>query len=741
MRSIISAAFLLLLSVQAWCGDIRLENRKIRFIFDDKQGALRSMEGVQPAVMLGKTTLAPIWEITVGGQSFSGNAFSRFSFKNIAPGTLEMRWKGLPAVKNEQIEVTVLISLRKDAAMSDWHLSVEGLNGLNMPEVIFPRIAGLQHSASSSLAVPNWMGELLDNPGASLQKAGSKIESFYPGHLSLQLMALYDKDGPGFYAAADDTAAFRKNFGIKKGGDGNLVYYLINYPAQDAPMRRYSMPYRAVVGAFNGDWITAAEIYRAWGEKQQWCRDSRLKTGRVADWLQSTALWVWNRGESTEVLDPAIDLKERLGLPVNVLWHWWHGCSYDDGFPEYVPPREGREPFMAQVKKAQQHGVRSLVYMNQIQWGDATASWTARGAERYAAKDETGKTQPHVYNIFTGKSLTSMCIVTDFWRDTYTGLGDSVLNTYGVNGIYMDQTCLTRMCFDPAHGHSLGGGNYWVANSGKLTEQIRARVRNGQQITLSGEGVGEAWMPYVDAFLALQVSRERYAGVHGWQAIPLYQVVYHPYSLAYGNYSSLLTPPYDALWPAEHRPANMLTPLDTSFNRQFLLEQARSFVWGMQPMIANYKPFLATERKAEIDYLLRLAKVRNNCLPYLLHGVFRRPPAMKAPEADFRMSRLSIYAGQKENVTAFNKSYPTIYHSAWSSADGGLGIALASVDARPFRANMRFKAAEYGLGASGKIFVVGEKGKREIGRYTRGDVQVNYGLAPGEVCMLEIVSK
>src|SRR5690606_26040850 len=167
-----------------------------------------------------------------------------------------------------------------------------------------------------------------------------------------------------------------------------------------------------------------------------------------------------------------------------------------------------------------------------------------------AAKNRNGTTTDYVHNIFTGKSLTNMCIATDSWRHKYTTLADTVLNSYRVSGIYMDQACISRMCFDTTHGHNLGGGNYWMHGSGKLTEEIRNIVGPEQKgkIALSGEGVGESWLPYQDAFLALQVSMERYAGI-GTVPIPLFQAVYHPYTVVYGNYSSLLKPPYDEMWP------------------------------------------------------------------------------------------------------------------------------------------------------------------------------------------------
>src|SRR5690606_26347976 len=110
--------------------------------------------------------------------------------------------------------------------------------------------------------------------------------------------------------------------------------------------------YPVILGVIQGDWITIAQEYRNWGLKQPWSLNSRLATGQVPDWVANTALWVWNRGHSEVVLPPALDLKRRLELPINVLWHWWHGASYDDEFPEYLPPREGTESFRNAVANA-----------------------------------------------------------------------------------------------------------------------------------------------------------------------------------------------------------------------------------------------------------------------------------------------------------------------------------------------------------------------------------------------------
>src|SRR5256886_9929431 len=84
---------------------------------------------------------------------------------------------------------------------------------------------------------------------------------------------------------------------------------------------QWAPPYAALLGTFQGDWITVAERYREWGTRQPWARESRLVRGRVPEWLLRTGMWVWNRGRSVGVVPPALAVQRALGLPVRIYWH------------------------------------------------------------------------------------------------------------------------------------------------------------------------------------------------------------------------------------------------------------------------------------------------------------------------------------------------------------------------------------------------------------------------------------
>jgi hypothetical protein len=273
------------------------------------------------------------------------------------------------------------------------------------------------------------------------------------------------------------------------------------------------------------------------------------------------------------------------------LWHWWHGCSYDTGFPEYLPPREGEKSFQSALAAAHKHDVHALVYMNQRLWGMTTRSWTNEGAERFAVKDAAGRIHPEVYNTFT-------------------------------------------------------------------------------------------------------------------------------------------MPPYDDLWPAEFAPKEPLKLLDRKFSRQFYLEQARAFVWGQQPTVANFLPAHLQERPEETEFATRLARIRSRTAKYLLRGTFLRPPQLDAPEATLDFSRLSIYAGQQGGLTTFQKRLPLALAGAWRAPDGKVAVALTSIANEPLALSLNLDAVEYGLPKRGRVYRIDERGRKRIGEFSGPRASLELTLPP-----------
>lgn len=729
---------------------VSVANARIRLGFDGERGGLLELTDLATGQAFVGPGGAPadLWllDLPPGSAKAAVSPTDARSFRTEPDGAgvrVRFVWSDFALAAAPDLQVVVTVGVQGAEPTTAWHITLSGLDSLGVEQVRFPRIVGIPPlGPGEEMAVPQWMGQRTKDPRAQFagrDGSGARREWSYPGQMAIQMMALYHPEKAGLYLAADDTLAYRKGFAFWGDGSGAISYEVVQALSDpSSPKDRWEQPFSSIIGTFQGDWITAVERYREWGTRQAWARNSRLNRGLVPRWLLDTGMWVWNRGRSPGVLGPAVALRETLGLPVSVFWHWWHQGPYDTSFPDYLPPREGVPSFTEAVRTAQASDVHMMTYMNMRLWCTGTPSWSAEGAERWAVKNRDGKVPREVYNIFDPQACAPMDVTTEFWRDKYAGIADTVLNQYGVNGIYMDQAVLSLTCWDPTHGHPVGGGNYWMGGVSALTENIRGRAKAGPELLLAGEGAGEAWLPWLDLMLTLQVSQERYsAPTGGWEPIPMFQAAYHAYGITYGSYSSLTMPPYDDLWPDSTAPQEPLKLLDRSFQRQFYLEQARSFVWGLQPTIANFLPSHVQDRATETAYMMRLAKVRSRALDWLQYGTFLRPPKLDVPEVDVHLSRVSIYAAQRGGPQESDGRYPAAIAGAWRAKDGSVAVALASLLEEPSSVGFTFDAAAYGLARGGKFYRIDESGRTELGSFSPGATPVKLDLPAGGAVVLE----
>jgi hypothetical protein len=248
-------------------------------------------------------------------------------------------------------------------------------------------------------------------------------------------------------------------------------------------------------------------------------------------------------------------------------------------------------------------------------------------------------------------------------------------------------------------------------------------------------------MPDLDAFLTLQVSQERYADpASGWEVIPMFQAAYHPYALTYGTYGSLTLPPYDELWPIEKRPATAMELLDPKYVRQFYLEQARMFVWGMQPTIANFRTNQLTERRKQIDYLEQLAKLRYGMRDVFQFGTFLTPPVVDVPSADVLLSRISIYAARLGGPVEAHTTTPVVLSSAWRSPKNRVAIALASISDDSVDAVIKLPARAYGLGPATRIVRHDMTGTTPLGTLGTKARSLTIPMKPLQGAVIEFVN-
>jgi len=726
---------------------VRIAAPRLQIGLDRNHGSLRELCELPGGDNQLADSHAPLglWQLTVAaGEATAELSAERAGAPQIEPlggdpPGLRLVWDHVAVAGLDtplRVEVRVWLGWQ-DSRLSRWELSVAKPQQVRIKQVRFPRVGSLRHRSDEVLAVPRELGVLTRNPRQLTQgksQQGSRLAWRYPWVMALQCLAWYEPDGPGFYAACDDSQSYRKEFALWGDPQGQVHFEIVHEPEQQAAeLAEFRLPYAAVLGAFHGDWTTAATLYRQSPGPQAIAARGRLGRGLAPAWLPETGLWVWNRGRSPGVLPPAIVMRQHLQAPVSVLWHWWHQCAYDAGFPEYLPPREGTEPFQAAMAAAAQQDVHAILYMNQRLWGTETQGWRDEDAVRYAVKGPDGQVSPEVYNVFMRAPCVPMCIGTRFWRDKYAGLVEEVFGGLKAAGVYMDQTGVLASCYDASHGHILGSGRYWTDGLAMLTAEVRDRCSPHGPLALGGEFCGEPWIGNLDLTLALSVSADRIGLAPPWEPIPFYQAVYHGRTIVFGNYAGLVHPPYDEKWPPERALPDALTLLDRKFSRQFLLEQARTFAWGMQPMLANFLPDQLQQRPEEIDFVTRLVRTRMQARKYLQDGSWLRPPALDVPQQEIDVAQIGVYTP----LRASRRSYPVALAGAWRASDGNVAIALASSHDQPLRLRLPIDAAAYGLPARCDVYRIDSSGRERLGEFQAGEAVWQSELPPRGLCLIE----
>lgn len=737
--------FTSVICILAACGktDVNiLENEYIRFEFSKDNGALVSLYNINEGVEhIDSATAAvlPIWDFEyMPGYAEADNIPTEVMFTKKGKDCLEIVWRQKKNVNGPELKATIRI--KKDRpSLADWKIQAKNIEGLGVKAIHFPMVHGIKpQGENDELALGVYTGRLYRNPWSIVSDDNPLVIRRETGYQAMQVNVLYNPYSDGLYWGTEDTDAWYKTYNLEVYPD-RAQFQISHFLRLDIDKDSYCTPYPVVIGVFKGDWIDAAQLYGQWGRKQKWCTESRLKKGLVPEWVLNTALWEWNRGRSVNVLPEAVALQKHIGLPVSVFWHWWHNCSYDEGFPDYLPPREGREAFIDAVAQARKEGIHCINYMNSYKWGDSDPSWKERNAERWCIRKDNGGTISKVYNIFTGNSLTCMCTATEFWRKTYTDMCDTLVNVYGTGGIYLDQSCQAKPCYSTSHGHSVGGGNFFIKGHLQMMDEIREALVSYpyDKPALGGEYASEFWMRHLDIGLPLQAGDERMGG-NTYEIIPFFPSVYHEYQVCYGNFSMLVSPPYDEKWPAEFRPKDTETLLPDEYDRQFMMEQARTFVWGIQPCIANFHKHLIENKPEAMGFLTDMVKTRYQALDFLLYGTFVRCPEFPAYEEEIPICKLATYVTSGSRLTASTRKVPTLYSSAWKAQDGSIGIAIANIADEARDIQFSLDPAFYGLTSHGKITLVTSDSEPEIIQEYDGVTPVNIHIQERSTAVIVI---
>lgn len=299
-------------------------------------------------------------------------------------------------------------------------------------------------------------------------------------------------DESGTYFGVEDPQSLCRRCGFMEDGRGLYFTEIVNGWKTGRDETDYDIVVRDV--RRTGEklvWTDFLDIYRAWDDRQPW---SRLKLADRTDlpgWLKSGAAmtrfsrqWLedperlerhlkwWRRSIGDQPVIAAIWGWEKVGI-------WWG--------PDYFPCHPDDDTFRACMAVLKKYGFHPFAWPSGYSWAE-TIGGTGDGRHRIDYRDSFVKaafphlsldrdgTWSHDAFWYDNGSFVTLCGGDAWSRDWLAGKIVRGLADRGVEIIQIDQVGGAKMhpCWNPAHGHELGRGDWIVRDLRKLLTDVRS---------------------------------------------------------------------------------------------------------------------------------------------------------------------------------------------------------------------------------------------------------------------------
>ena len=558
--------------------------------------------------------------------------------------------------------VTAKIRIEENNPLSYWSFDVKLPDGWKVTRAAYPIIPSIDPNIACKLAAPaGWGMEYTMKPDTG-------YEAIYPScTCTMQFVAFYGT-GRGLYIGNHDYEANHKVLSAKNAED-SITYTCTNWPAiPEKSGGIYSIPFETAVGVFDGDYYHAAQIYREFALSAKWSQAGPMSRRPIPQWVKDTDLWLKTEGNVGEHLESCQKAVDFFGAPISIHAYRWHQIPYDTLYPDYFPPLDG---FAENIKKLQEMGLHVMPYINGRLCDPNSKGWNEEGLSESAVRDEKGDYHTEVYG--SKVPLSPQCPYTEAWQNKVAGLVDRLITELDVNGVYIDQigAAYPYRCFNPEHGHQIGGGDFWVKGYRKMLEKVRAKVPKDRMITT--EENAECWLDQFDGQLVVNTNT-----VTGRPLIPLFPAVYSGRVIMFGF---------------QYLPKD-----DIDLSLPFIAKMAQGFVFGGQLGWVDANKIMAPEAAKEADFLRNLTRCRRFGHQFLLTGRFLGMVEAKGDNPRLSREATGVFGG------TYIVDIPAVLASTWEAEDGSIGVVIANMSDQdravevnaPLKPNKSYKMEVFG---------------------------------------------
>ena len=455
------------------------------------------------------------------------------------------------------------------------------------------------------------------------------------------MVSAFNLGDAGLYVAAHDGAGHDKYFDLK--GEQNVSFYTPVENMGYVGRAGNSSGYPVCVACYKGDWWQAAKLYRKFALRQVWTAKGPIC--RRADYpktMSETPLWINIHGDSDVATNTLAAAKKVYpDFATGLHWHRWNLPGHDVNYPEYFPTVPGVSNAVAACRAM---GQMPMIYTNGRLWDAGTMGW--RFAQPYATVQDDGT--PYIERYGNRRAQGIMCPYTREWQDVMNELARRITGPeVGAPALFMDQigAAAPKLCFNPAHGHTLGGGTYWFDGYRRLLARAHATTfANGAFLTT--EGSAEPWMDNVDGYLIVTMRQAN--------DVPFYPAVY-------SGYTTYFCSPQHGL--------------DDETSWRYL--QTREALWGVE--LGWFSPSFLTApgMAAKREIVGSLCRLRMKHKDFLAYGTLLDEARFAAPPATVRLRWRPrwVSRGKPQDFDA-----PTVIGNIWrNSSDTETLLFLANI--------------------------------------------------------------
>jgi len=553
---------------------------------------------------------------------------------NIGGQSLRILWDNLGLPELKDVKVEVVINLPEKSGIADWHINViNESKEWGLWEVNFPRVSGLLDSCNYDVygSFGNRNGRS-ESWGALYKGYHGRLDLLYPdgwGNMSMQFIGA-NSGSNGVYMATHDPRAWRKSFVIEPGKE---FYIKVNAENMGIAGSGFNDPFSFMFGVFQGDWLTAAKIYRKFAITAPWVAKGKVSEATsTPQSFKDVALWFrgWNYPvsdpvEYKRILETWKKAKEFFGVPLGLHWYNWNIYPFDTHYPHFSPAKKGVKEFTHQLTDM---GVVVMPYING-RIVDKANEDISEFLPYAAKKSDDGSTYEEIYG--NGKPQMVMCPTSIPYQDTIVKTIERLADETGVNSVYIDQIAAapSNLCFDKSHGHPLGGGSYWIDGYRQMLGKVQKIAHgNGRDLSITSECTAEPYMDSFDGYLMVNPRSDK--------SIPLLPAVYSGYAIYFASWEKSMS----------------LT------DSRFIAILGRDVLWGCKPGWFSLDKLFDPQNEKKLDYFRTLGRAHYSARKYFVYGEF-----LKQFESE-----------EKSEETKMPLQMCTV----WRAEDGSIALVIAN---------------------------------------------------------------